>query len=100
MTPPEDDVSSKGGNWLKRRLKVEQSGDVIVARIGAGARNITVGKNIVQIGKLELPTLPVVLTLLITFGLGAGFLWFQLVPAEMPISPLNIAAASKLLADR
>ena len=99
MSAPENDSASEEGNWLKRRPKLERSGDVIIARIGAGASRIAVGKNIVQIGTLELPTLPVVLTLVITFGLAAGFLWFELVPAEMPISPLNIAVAEIGLED-
>lgn len=97
MSAPEGNPSAVKGNWLTRRLAswlgLGQSGDTIVAEVGAGARWVAVGKNIVQIGALELPTLPVVLTLVAVLGLGAGGLWFAAVPARMPVSPLNIAVA-------
>jgi tetratricopeptide (TPR) repeat protein len=45
-------------NWLQRliqRFSQRPQGDVIAAQIGEDARNVVVGKNVIQIGTLQIP---------------------------------------------
>jgi tetratricopeptide (TPR) repeat protein len=84
-------------NWLRRFLDrlggVAKRGDVIQASVGAGARDVIIGKNIIKVGTLVVPTLPVVASIVL-LALAAGFgLWYLLVPAEMPVGELNVAVA-------
>src|SRR4051812_31013858 len=45
-------------SWLQRQLqrrRAPKDGDTIAAQIGENARNVVVGKNVIQIGKLQIP---------------------------------------------
>src|SRR6266436_4082983 len=45
-------------NWLRRWLqrgRDQQASDMIAAQIGENARNVVVGKNVIQIGTLQIP---------------------------------------------
>ena len=92
-----DAQTNEQSNWLKRKLASwvgrPRGRDVIAANIGESARWVIVGKYNIQIGHLVLPTLPVVLTLVLIIASTATYLWFKLVPAEMPISPMNMNIA-------
>ncbi len=70
-----------------------RSSDVIVANIGQGASDVVVGKNILKIGTLVIPALPVVIALIVTLVGGAAGLWRFLVPATMPLGAFNVAVA-------
>ncbi len=65
-TPNHNPDDSKNQNWLKRSLCRSEPGDTIAAQIGEDARNIVVGKNVIQIGTLQIPLF---LALLIAGGL-------------------------------
>ncbi|MCL5999663.1 MAG: hypothetical protein M1546_26915 [Chloroflexi bacterium] len=77
-------------NPLKRLAQLVRSarqGDVVAAEVGEGARGVAVGKNIVQIGTLVVPLLPllaILIALLVTAGAVA---YLNLVPAHMPVDP-------------
>jgi hypothetical protein len=70
-----------------------RSSDVIVANVGQGASDIVVGKNILKIGTLVIPALPVVIALIVALGAGTVGLWRFLVPATMPPGAFNVAVA-------
>jgi hypothetical protein len=70
-----------------------RSSDVIVANIGQGASDVVVGKNILKIGTLVIPALPVVVALIAALVGGAAGLWRYLVPATMPPGAFNVAVA-------
>ncbi|MFN8569206.1 MAG: hypothetical protein U0Z44_17180 [Kouleothrix sp.] len=53
---------------------------MIVATIGAGARDVVVGKNILRIGTLVVPALPVVIALVAALLSATLGLWLYLVP--------------------
>jgi hypothetical protein len=76
------------GLWARVR-----SGDVIVANVGQGASDVVVGKNILKIGTLVIPALPVVIALIVTLVGGATGMWAYLVPATMPPGTFNVAVA-------
>ncbi len=81
-------------NWLRRWLQFgreQKSGDTIAAQIGEDARNVVVGKNVIQIGQFVLPIRFILglLLLMVAGGVGA---WFYFVPAQMAGS-YNIAVA-------
>ena len=76
------------GLWVRAR-----SGDVIVANIGQGASDVVVGKNILKIGMLVIPALPVVIALIVTLVGGVAGMWAYLVPATMPPGAFNVAVA-------
>src|SRR5690242_17319724 len=73
--PEPNQKQSPPQNWLQRWLtrgRNQPAGDTIGAQIGENARNIVVGKNVIQIGRLELPfylAVPLVVGLLIIIGL-------------------------------
>lgn len=79
--PKRDIGNQKRSNWLRRWLQRgrEKSGsDTIVAQIGKEAHHVAVGKNIIQIGTLQLP-----LSLVATLGFGvivgiSTLLWIAL----------------------
>lgn len=58
-----------GQTWLRRTLssllKREKRGDVVAAYIGEGARDVVIGKNIIKIGTLVIPTVPVLAILFV-----------------------------------
>jgi tetratricopeptide (TPR) repeat protein len=62
MADPEPGRPQPAGNWLRRFLSSvknrKEKGDVIAASVEQGARGVAVGKNIVQIGTLVIPTAP------------------------------------------
>ncbi len=70
-----------------------RGGDVIVANIGQGSSDIVVGKNILKIGTLVVPALPVVIALILALAGGAAVAWMLLVPASMPQGTFNVAIA-------
>ena len=53
---------SDGKGWLRRTLADilgrEKRGDVVAAYVEEGARDVVIGKNIVKIGTLKIPTVP------------------------------------------
>ena len=80
--------------WQRLRQRLPgRSADVIVATIGAGARDVVVGKNILRIGTLVVPALPVVIALVAALLSTMLGLWLYLVPATMPPGYVNIAIA-------
>jgi hypothetical protein len=78
---------------LRRLLARLRGGDVIVANVGPGASDVVVGKNILRIGTLVIPALPLVVALIGTLAGGAAGLWLYLVPAQMPPGSFNVAVA-------
>lgn len=58
-----------GKSWLRRTLsdllKREKRGDVVAAYVGEGARDVVIGKNIIKIGTLVIPTAPVLAILFV-----------------------------------
>lgn len=68
---------------LRQFLPGRGRGDTIVANVGDNARDVIVGKNILKIGTLEVPTLPVVITLLVVIGAATLGGWFFFVPDKM-----------------
>jgi tetratricopeptide (TPR) repeat protein len=60
-TPPQPVKEKKPSGRAARQKKPAPTGDRIQAEIGQGARGVVVGKNIVQIGSLVIPTLPLLL---------------------------------------
>ncbi|MDQ3248103.1 MAG: hypothetical protein M3Q45_02730, partial [Chloroflexota bacterium] len=65
----EQNKDSEKQSWLRRQLqrrRANQAGDTIAAQVGADARNVVVGKNVIQIGTLKV-SLP--LAVLIAAGL-------------------------------
>jgi len=96
--PDSNDKQNKiWSNWLKNALSSllgkKERGDVIVGTVGAGARNIAIGKNIIQVGSLKVPTLPVVASLLVMALAATLALWLLLVPSQMPVNSFNVAVA-------
>ncbi len=71
---PED---NKGISWLGRLLPRRAQGDVVAADIGANARGVVVGKNIVQIGVLSIPLLPLVLAVIGLVAAAGGIYWWR-----------------------
>ncbi len=71
MSEPSDKrpTENQQTNWLQRqrqRFGPHKAGDIIAAQIGEDGRNIVVGKNVIQIGTLQIPLF---LALLIAAGL-------------------------------
>ena len=92
--PSPDAIKTKG--WLRRFLRRldlhARRGDVIAGEVGEDARGVVIGKNIVQIGKLEIPLLPLLLLPLILIGgFAAAFFAFR-GPTRMEGS-FNVAVA-------
>jgi tetratricopeptide (TPR) repeat protein len=70
MTDETTGSSEKDGpTWLRRTLsnllKREKRGDVVAAYVGEGARDVVIGKNIIKIGTLVIPTVPVLAILFV-----------------------------------
>jgi tetratricopeptide (TPR) repeat protein len=87
-------------NPLKRLAALRRDarqGDVVAAEVGEGARGVAVGKNIVQIGTLVVPLVPVLIALLILLMAAGAVAYTRLVPARMPVDPdfpyFNVAIA-------
>ena len=53
-------------SWLQRG-RAQKAGDTIAAQIGESARNVVVGKNVIQIGTLQIPFY---LAVIIAVGVG------------------------------
>ena len=87
--PPKPALLQRLRGWFARA----RSSDVIVANVGAGASDVVVGKNILKIGTLVIPALPVVIALLVALVGGSIGLWRYLVPATMPLGAFNVAVA-------
>ena len=71
---PQTPVPESGASWLQRIVRRFQGrrepGDVIAANVER-SQGVAVGKNIIQIGTLAIPALPlVVLIALVAVGLG------------------------------
>ena len=92
-TPAPQQPSRSWRQRLRRLIAQLRGGDTIMAHVGAGASDVIVGKNIVKIGTLVVPTLPVIITLCALLGGGAAALWLALVPATMPPERFNVAIA-------
>lgn len=93
--PPAAD--EKGGrSWLQRILPSlvarRGRGDVIAGNVGEGAHGVAVGKNIVQIGTLVIPTLPLLAILFVLIAASAVWAATSIGPAEMSGS-FNVAVA-------
>jgi tetratricopeptide (TPR) repeat protein len=70
MTDKVTDSNEKDGQtWLRRTLsdllKRGKRGDVIAAYVGEDARDVVIGKNIIKIGTLVIPTVPVLAILFV-----------------------------------
>ena len=71
-----DDASGsdkvKGQGWLRRTLgdilQRDKRRDVIAAYVGEGARDVVIGKNIIKIGTLKIPTVPLLGLLAVVVG--------------------------------
>ncbi|MBI3915260.1 MAG: hypothetical protein HY327_13870 [Chloroflexi bacterium] len=64
-----------------------QRGDVIIADVGEGASDVVVGKNIIKIGTLVVPALPVIVALIIFLLVGGGTAYYFSLPVKMPLNP-------------
>ena len=87
-------------SWLRRlfpRRSVVQDGDTISAQIGEDARNIVVGKNVIQIGTLQVPfylAAIIAAGVLIIAGIALfNALWPLLQPVARMSGQFNIAVA-------
>ncbi|MGE5222740.1 MAG: tetratricopeptide repeat protein [Omnitrophica WOR_2 bacterium] len=74
------------------RIFPKKGGDTISAQVGSDARGVAVGKNIIQIGTLVIPTWPVILLILILVGAGIFSYLRSLGPDKMS-GAFNIAVA-------
>lgn len=81
--------------WLRGLLPRRAGGDVIVGEVGEGARDVIIGKNIIKVGTVVIPTLPTAALLLAVAAAVAFTLWLELVPGRMPINvdSFNVAVA-------
>ena len=86
-------------NWLRRflaRVTRQKHGDIIAVNIGQGARNVAVGRfvlqNNLQIGALVVPV-RFILVLLLVAAVAAWVVWYRIVPGQMPPNTFNIAVA-------
>jgi len=95
---PQTPVPEPGASWLQRILRRFQGrrehGDVIAANIER-SQGVAVGKNIIQIGTLAIPALPLVF-LIALVAVGLGLLAWRAVsgPTTMPNGTFNIAIAT------
>ena len=87
-------------SWLRRlfqRRRVVQDGDTISAQIGEDARNIVVGKNVIQIGTLQIPfylAAIIAAGMLIIAGIALfNALWPLFQPVARMSGQFNIAVA-------
>lgn len=93
--PSEDEQTT---SWLQRTLRRlaprRNQGDVIAADVGAGAQHVAVGKNIVQIGSLAVPLVPLLLLCVIAAAGLASFLWWAYRPGPQRMAgAFNVAVA-------
>ncbi|MCB9149320.1 MAG: hypothetical protein H6641_11230 [Caldilineaceae bacterium] len=99
----------KTGKWLTRFLRVfrqDRSDDTITAEVGGNARNVIVGKNVIQIGTLVI-SIPSWLVYLIAFSVASYLFWMIvqfgsafLPPGPMPEGHFNIAVAEWSIKDK
>ena len=83
----------KRPNWLQRLRGRLPGGDRISAEIGENASGVAVGKNIIQIGQLVIPTIPSLIFVLFLAAGGVYLLFFRMRgPTEMT-GEFNIAVA-------
>jgi tetratricopeptide (TPR) repeat protein len=91
---PSGDVDGKG--WLRRTLADilgrEKRGDVVAAYVEEGARDVVIGKNIVKIGTLKIPTLPLLALLAVVVSALIFVAINFLGPAKMD-ARFNVAVA-------
>ncbi|MBI5031362.1 MAG: hypothetical protein HZB51_12605 [Chloroflexi bacterium] len=88
-------MSEQKTSWLERLREWFRfsHGDTIIANVGEGARDVIVGKNVIKVGTLVVPAVPVfvgVVILIVLVAIG-GYLYF--VPNKMPLDTFNIAVA-------
>ena len=87
---------ARGPGWLRgilaRLRRGRPPGDMIAASVGDGNQGVAVGKNIVQIGTLVIPVIPVVAGLALLVAGAGAFVYFSLVPAQMT-GLFNVAVA-------
>jgi tetratricopeptide (TPR) repeat protein len=82
-------------NWVRRLRQVlrgKRRGDVIVGTVGEEAQGVAIGKNIIQIGTVVIPTLPVLASVLL---LALALTIYSLIPSpprEMT-GEFNVAVA-------
>ena len=74
---PEKPPTSWLGRTLQRIMPRRAAGDVVAANVEQGARNVVVGKNIVQISTLVVPMVPLVALLVLAVGGIVGLVWSQ-----------------------
>lgn len=89
--PDKKNIWSRIKRILLAPFRRSEAGDVIVANVGEGAQNVVIGKDIIQIGTLEVPAVPVIISLVVLALVAALGLWLALVPNEMPTNRFNIA---------
>lgn len=96
MTEPPPARTETGVRWSDRIRRLfhrkEDSGDTITATVGQNARGVVVGKNIVQIGTLVVPTLPLLALPVLVLLAAAAYGLSSLGPARMTGS-FNLAVA-------
>ena len=103
MTPeqPRDANAKDGKSWLSRVLRPflgrKERGDVIAANVEEGARGIAIGKNIVQIGAVVIPTFTIpILALLLLIAPGLTFLGWQQLSRPTQIRPTEVLGPTKM----
>jgi tetratricopeptide (TPR) repeat protein len=89
---PTPDKSREPLGWLRRLLRAGGPGDRIGANIGEGAQGNVVGKNIIQIGTLVIPTIPLIVLGLIAAG-GITLLGLRLGALAAPLGPVQMQGA-------
>ncbi len=82
-------------DWLSRlRERIAgKRGDVIVANVGEGARDVVVGKNIIKVGTLVVPATPVLIGVIVFIVLVALGAYVYFIPDKMPPVSFNVAVA-------
>ncbi len=78
-----------------RDATADKRGDVIIAKVSKGARNVIIGKNIIKIGTLVVPAVHVFVGVVVLLAVIAFAAYLYFVPATMPPGPdtFNIAVA-------
>lgn len=88
----EEGKGQHGWRRLLAGLKQRFAGDVIAAEIGEDAQGVAVGKNIIQIGSLVIPTLPLLALIMMVAAAFVYLVFLPRGPKEMS-GEFNVAVA-------
>ncbi len=89
----EQSPQEKSSWWVRLREWFRPSrGDTIVANV-QDSREVIVGKNIIKVGTLVVPAVPVFIGVVVLIGVIAFGAYLYFVPAKMPANFFNVAVA-------